>query len=596
MVPPLVHKPVTIGLVSCIDPRTYPVPDILEGSVKAQQRPVVLGRQAQLKVLLEQITLWDDSKLKIVVGSTVVGGPREAAVVQQEFEEAGVDIVIFNMATWSMGWGTQFFGHPEWITAHVAVNGTAWPGAVLLNSLRASATTHGQQVFSIYPPDVEEKGSDVHPYTVRRLNQFVLAAAAVVIMRGSTYDSIGHISMEIQGCEVPSDVLHRRFGMKLQHHDQIEVLARIQKGMFDPAEADRATAWFFQQFAGRIDPREKRNPAAVRTLVREWLVPMTLVVRGMMRGDPYIKDEERSQGCNALCAGTAGQRWWTDHYPNWDFTEAMLTSCYDWNGARPPITVATENDVLQGLGMAMGSIITGGRGSLFADLRTFWSVPKIQAVSGCNIADIAPTGLLHLINSGSFSTNWATDPRIADPAEYMQKAIAGTVWEPAELGYFPNDGLSSHGLTPADIPVTLLRLNRIGSDVTFTVVEGHTINLPEPAYKHVRGTTNPTWPDTFVVPEHVDLAQVIARNDIFALRDALTRAVSAYDYMNRGNDPNHVVGVPGHVGAILRMIACILRIPVDYHNIPDSDVLLPTLWTRAGGDREACKLLGPRYA
>ena len=44
------------------------------------------------------------------------------------------------------------------------------------------------------------------------------------------------------------------------------------------------------------------------------------------------------------------------------------------------------------------------------------------------------------------------------------------------------------------------------------------------------------------------------------------------------------------------MMASMLRIPVDYYNVDDCNVLRPTLWTRLGGDREACKTLGPLYA
>lgn len=56
-------------------------------------------------------------------------------------------------------------------------------------------------------------------------------------------------------------------------------------------------------------------------------------------------------GHNAIAAGFQGQRQWTDYYPNTDFAEAMLNTTFDWNGAREPYILATENDVLNGLGM-----------------------------------------------------------------------------------------------------------------------------------------------------------------------------------------------------------------------------------------------------
>ena len=56
-------------------------------------------------------------------------------------------------------------------------------------------------------------------------------------------------------------------------------------------------------------------------------------------------------GHNAIAGGFQGQRQWTDFYPNCDFPEALLNSTFDHNGAREPYILATENDVLNGLGM-----------------------------------------------------------------------------------------------------------------------------------------------------------------------------------------------------------------------------------------------------
>ncbi len=56
-------------------------------------------------------------------------------------------------------------------------------------------------------------------------------------------------------------------------------------------------------------------------------------------------------GLNTIAAGFQVQRPWTDFYPNCDFHEAMLNTSFDWNGAREPYILATENDVLNGLGV-----------------------------------------------------------------------------------------------------------------------------------------------------------------------------------------------------------------------------------------------------
>ncbi|TSC52944.1 MAG: L-fucose isomerase [Parcubacteria group bacterium LiPW_72] len=570
----LVGNPPIVGIYATIDPRTYLVPGLTEGSVKAQQLPVVMNRLEKVVALACQIKMYDGTPLRVVSAPIPVGGPRDAAIVQKFFEEQGVSIVINSMCTWSMGWETSFFGHPEWITAYEAMNGTAWPGAVLLNSKRASATAHMQPVFCIYPPDVEEMDpkAPLHPESIRRITQFLKCAGSVIMMRGKSYASIGHVSMGIAGSEPVSDILARWFGMKLVHVDQLEILMRMEHEMYDKDEVNRAYDWFFKTFEGRIDPYKKMTCHDHRELV-EKLVKMTLVIRDIMRGNDVIKDEERSQGANALFGGTAGQRYWTDWYPNFDLPEAINSSTFDWNGLRPPIVHATENDFLNGMGMQWGAFLTGFS-ALFADLRTYWSPKKIKEATGFDMSPVAPTGFLHLINSGPAALDWATDPSLLPAEERMKQAIKGTEWHPANPGYFPGGGLSTHFVTPGGLPITMIRFNRIGQDVTLTVIEGHTVQLPDNAAEYVRQRTDPTWPDTFVVADGID----------------------TFDVMSRGIDPNHVSAAIGHIGEEVMIMAAMLRIPVDYHNIAENRIFRPTLWTRLGGDREACKVLGPLYA
>jgi len=577
----LVGKPVTVGIVGLIDPRTYQAPGLEGGSVKAAQLPVVMRRLRQVAKVVMGIKLYDGSPLKVVVAGIPVGGPRDAAIVQQMFEEAGVDCVINSMATWSMGWETQPFGHPEWPVLYEAMNGTNWPGAVLLNSLRASATAHLRPVWCSYPPDVEGlpgSSGELHPVTVQRIQQFLKAAAAITIMRGKSYASIGHVSMGIAGSEPVSDVLSRWFGMKLAHVDQLEAYMRVTQGMYDKEEAQRAVEWFLKTFEGRIDPQGKRTPAATERLVEQWLVPMTLVVRDIMRGNDAIQDEERSQGLNAIVGGTAGQRYWTDWCPNWDFPEAILSSMFDWNGHRPPITLATENDWANGLGMLWGTLLTG-YSSLFADLRTYWSPKALEAIGyAAEVHGTKRVGILDLRNSGPAALEWGTDVANLNIDARRAAAIEAVEWHPANLGYFPHDGLSTQFQTPGNRQVTLLRLNRIGPDLTLSVFEGQTVKLPAEIAKKIGEATDPTWPVTFVTVDREE------------------GSLSSYEVMSRGIDPNHVVAAIGHIGTEVLTLAAMLRIPVDCHNIPEKRIWRPTLWTRLGGDREACRALGPLYA
>ena len=76
----------------------------------------------------------------------------------------------------------------------------------------------------------------------------------------------------------------------------------------------------------------------------------------------------------------------------------MLNSSFDWNGIRAPLTVATENDALNGVSMLFGNLLTN-TAQIFADVRTYWSPDAVERVSGWKPAGSAKDGFLHLINS-----------------------------------------------------------------------------------------------------------------------------------------------------------------------------------------------------
>ncbi len=62
----------------------------------------------------------------------------------------------------------------------------------------------------------------------------------------------------------------------------------------------------------------------------------------------------------------------------------MLNSSFDWNGAREPYILATENDVLNGLGMMFMKLLTN-RAQIFADVRTYWSPEAVKEATGYNL-------------------------------------------------------------------------------------------------------------------------------------------------------------------------------------------------------------------
>jgi L-fucose isomerase len=299
-------------------------------------------------------------------------------------------------------------------------------------------------------------------------------------------------------------------------------------------------------------------------------------------------------GHNAIAGGFQGQRQWTDHFPNGDFLEAILTTSFDWNGIRQPFTVATENDAMNGASMLLGHLLTG-TAQLFADVRTYWSPEALHRVAGYEASGLAENGVLHLINSGPAALDWTGEmardgmpclkPFWEMSADEAQACLAATKWCPSMVEYFPGGGWSTDFLTRGGMPCTMFRLNLCkGLGPVLQIAEGYTVDLPADVHDTLDARTNPTWPTTWFVP---NLTGQYPFDDTYQVM------------LNWG--ANHGTISYGHIGGDLISLASILRIPVDMHNVPQERVFRPSSWARFGAmdqqsaDYRACQTYGPLY-
>ena len=299
-------------------------------------------------------------------------------------------------------------------------------------------------------------------------------------------------------------------------------------------------------------------------------------------------------GHNAILAGFQGQRQWTDHFPNGDFTEAILNSSFDWNGIRQPYIVATENDSLNGLMMLFGNLLTG-TAQIFADVCTYWSPTAVKRVTGYDLTGPASGGLIHLLNSGAccldntgemtVNTKPVIKPFWEITGEDMQKCLGKTTWYPAKTEYFRGGGFSSGFLTRGGMPLTMSRVNIIrGLGPVMQIAEGNSVTLPPSVHERLNERTDPTWPTTWFVPN-------LSTKYPFD---------SVYSVMNNWG-ANHGALSYGHIGHDLITMAAILRIPVSMHNVPVGRIFRPGAWVAfgtddlEGADYRACRNYGPLY-
>jgi L-fucose isomerase len=479
-------------------------------------------------------------------------------------------------------------------------NGTERPGAVYLAAALAGYAQKGLPAFGIYGRDVQDKNDTSIPDDVRRkLLLFAKAALSVAEMRGKSYLSVGGTSMGIAGSIVDQDFLQNYLGIRTEAIDMTEVVRRLEEGIYDQEEFEKASKWVKENCQEGKDHNPVEKQANRERKDREWAdsIKSALIVRDLMIGNPRLADigwGEEALGRNAIFSGFQGQRHWTDHWPNGDFLEAILNSSFDWNGIREPFIVATENDCLNGVAMLFGHLLTNCA-SIFADVRTFWSPDAVKRVTGHTLAGQAAKGIIHLINSGAASLDATGQLKKNGQAclkpfweitgEEVKDCLGVTRFCPATRDYFRGGGFSSLFLTEGTFPVTMIRVNLVrGLGPVLQLAEGWTVELPAAVHKALDERTDPTWPTTWFAPK-------LTGEGVFA---------DAYQVMANWG-ANHGAISYGHIGDALITLCSILRIPVNMHNVEPERIFRPAVWSAfgttetEGADFRACAAYGSIY-
>ena len=582
-------------------------------------RPIIDGRRGPLKVresledqtmnmakaakaLFEENLRYSNGEpVKVVIADTTIGRVAEAAACAAKFKKEGVDITLSVTPCWCYGSETMDMD-PTTIKGVWGFNATERPGAVYLAAVLAAHAQKGLPAFGIYGKDVQDADDTTMPDDVKeKLLRFARSAVAVATMRGKSYLQIGSTCMGIAGSVIDPDFIEEYLGMRVESVDEVEIIRRMSEGIYDEAEYQKALAWTKAKCKEGFD----KNPEFVRKSDEEkekdweFVVKMMCIIKDLMNGNENLPAgcEEEAVGHNAIAAGFQGQRQWTDFYPNADFAEALLNTSFDWEGVREPYILATENDVLNGIGMLFMKLLTN-RPQMFADVRTHWSADAVKRVTGYDIEGKAKDagGFIHLINSGACCLDACGEVKDENGNGIMKewynvteedadKIINATTWNAADNGYFRGGGYSSRFLTRAEMPATMIRLNLVkGLGPVLQIVEGWTVNLPDEVSDTIWKRTDYTWPCTWFAPR-------CTGEGAFK---------SAYDLMNNWG-ANHGAISYGHIGADIITMASMLRIPVALHNVPDEKIFRPACWGAfgtkdlEGADFRACDTYGPLY-
>ena len=580
-----------------------PTIDGRRGALKVREslEDQTIGMAKAAKKLFEENLRYSNGEpVKVVIADTTIGRVAESAACAEKFKKEGVDITLTVTPCWCYGSETMDMD-PMTIKGVWGLNATERPGAVYLASVLATHAQKGLPAFGIYGHDVvDADDSEIGDDIKEKLLRFGRAAVAAASMRGKSYLQIGSICMGIGGSIIDSDFIESYLGMRVESVDEGEIIRRMTEGIYDEAEFQKALAWAKEKCIIGFDknPDELKMSEEKKAEQFEFVVKMAVIIKDLMNGNKNLPEgcEEEAVGHNAIAAGFQGQRQWTDFYPNGDFAEAILNSSFDWNGAREPYVLATENDVLNGLGMLFMKLLTN-KAQIFADVRTYWSGDAVKRVTGYEIEGKAKEadGFIHLINSGAACLDANGESKDADGNNVMKAwydvteedqdaMLKATTWNAADNGYFRGGGFSSRFLTQAEMPATMIRLNLVkGLGPVLQIAEGWTLNLPDEVSDKLWKRTDYTWPCTWFAPRCTGKGAF----------------KTAYDVMNNWG-ANHGAISYGHVGADLITMASMLRIPVCMHNVPEEDIFRPAAWNAFGMDKEgadyrACAAYGPLY-
>lgn len=584
-----------------------PVIDGRWGGVRESLEKQTMGMaQAAAKLIEGTLRYPNGESVQCVICNTTIGGGAEAAACARQFETQNVVATLSVTPCWC--YGTETFDmDPNTIKAVWGFNGTERPGAVYLAAVMAAYAQRGMPAFSIYGHDVQDiTDTEIPADVAEKILRFAKAAVTVGWMKNKAYVNLGGVAMGIAGSYCNADMFQKYLGIRAEWVDMTEILRRITLEIYDHEEYEKAIRWVkenckegFDLNAGKDLPEIIRRSKVVDP-DKDWefITKMTLVVRDILNGNTKLDEmgwHEEALGKNAVAAGFQGQRNWTDWLPNADFTESIMASSFDWNGAKMPTPFATENDTLNGVAMMLGSFIANSA-PCFHDVRTYWSPDACERVTGVRPDGLAANGFIHLINSGATALDGCgacknekgencMKPFWKITNEDIKACLNATDWCRANYEYFRGGGFSSHFRCRAQMPVTMLRVNIVdGVGPVLQLAEGYTVDLPDEIHTVIDKRTDPSWPTTWFVP---NLTGEGAFKDVYSVM------------ANWG--ANHGVTVYGHVGADLITLASMLRIPVNMHNVDSSRIFRPHSWSGFGtqdlqsADYRACAAYGPLY-
>jgi L-fucose isomerase len=494
VLPDLKYNQAAIGVAMPCDPRI---------DKDSRKRCANIARMVA-NILAQRVKMPDGSPVNVVFAETLVDGEPQADLVARQFQDAGVNVIVFTPDTWAfpqltvMSLLAQF---PKDTPVNFTTgNSGPKPGVVFAHAANGMLAQSGRLSHLNVGnwPDTGLEPVMTEP-TAKALVDWAYAAVTTQALKGRRVVVFGHDSMGMETALAHVLQTRQHFGIEITRLDMKLLADMLVKKAYDAKELKDLRGFVNTHLGKRLELRDQADSDRFDQSLALYLICRDLLCE-----------------LNAVGGGFQSQlEWGSDPrgipLPVADAMESFFNSTFDHRGRKVPVPFATEADVQGLLTMLFMSALAGGAPPLFMDFRKVWEVEELAELAkslGMKLPnDVGPDhwsvkGMVDGDNSGSASFDWAARPGVS-----VEEIMQGVGMPLADPGYFPGLGNSVTFVTPGGIEGIAGRLAFSSLSGMFSVVwdQASTAEVPEKLAQALCKATTPTWPHTWVVPKYATM-------------------------------------------------------------------------------------------
>ena len=370
----------------------------------------------------------EDPLLEPICATQIAFSSRIARSIAREMKAAGIEAAVFNIPVFA-------FPNFSLIAARLlelpvllsSPKEGKLPGLGGIMAAHGGMAQIGIKTTKIWGNPLEE------PELFATLSAFCRAAGVIERLKGSVYGLFGGRSIGMNTGAVSHVDWMRRFGIDIEHIDQLQIVHRA--GSVAEDEVERAYAWLTAHL-GKVSTEGKAAPEQVKQQIRHYLAVREFIAE---RGIDFagIKCHD-------------------------DLSEYFVTSCvnamvlndpYDWNGPKEPIATACEADGDGALTMQILKLISGYPTLLF-DVRSYDLENEVFVCCNCGAQP-------------SWYAARSADPKQNLAAVHLEPVIPKYAGGGAHFSYVCKAG-----------EITLARLSRVDGDYRMFIARGEFVDFP----------------------------------------------------------------------------------------------------------------------